>query len=141
MLKVFSAQHHPLDLPATPRDCFWALGTNECCDAFQLDGHLYDSHFTLWWALGRHHQAFQLGQRWLPFSRSVVSNSLRPHGRLHTGPPCPSPTPSLLKLMSIELVMPSNHLLLCHPHLLLPSVFPNIRIFSNESVLLIKQPK
>ena len=46
---------------------------------------------------------------------------------------------SLLKLMSIESVMPSNHLLLCHPLLLLPSVFPNIRIFSNESALLIKQ--
>ena len=44
---------------------------------------------------------------------------------------------SLLKLMSIELVMPSNHLILCHPLLLLPSIFPSIRVFSNESVLLI----
>ena len=42
---------------------------------------------------------------------------------------------SLLKLMSIESVMPSNHLILCHPLLLLPSVFPSIRVFSNESVL------
>ena len=42
---------------------------------------------------------------------------------------------SLLKLMSIELVMPSNHLILCHPLLLPPSIFPNIRVFSNESVL------
>ena len=42
---------------------------------------------------------------------------------------------SLLKLMSIELVMPSNHLILCHPLLLLPSIFPSIRVFSNESVL------
>ena len=40
---------------------------------------------------------------------------------------------SLLKLMSIELVMPSNHLILCHPFLLLPSIFPSIRVFSNES--------
>ena len=47
---------------------------------------------------------------------------------------------SLLKLMSIELVMPSNHFILCHP-LLLPSVFPNIRVFSNESVLHIRWPK
>ena len=47
---------------------------------------------------------------------------------------------SLLKLMSIELVMPSNHLLLCHPLLLLPSIFPTIRVFSNESVLLIRWP-
>ena len=48
---------------------------------------------------------------------------------------------SLLKLMSIESVMPSNHLILCHPFLLLPSVFPRIRVFSNESVLCIRWPK
>ena len=48
---------------------------------------------------------------------------------------------SLLKLMSIELVMPSNHLILCRPFLLLPSIFPSIRVFSNESVLLIRWPK
>ena len=44
----------------------------------------------------------------------------------------------LLKLMSIELVIPSNHLILCHPFLLLPSIFPSIRVFSNESVLCIR---
>ena len=48
---------------------------------------------------------------------------------------------SLLKLMSIELVMPSNHLIICHPLLLMPSVFPSIRVFSNESVLHIRWPK
>ena len=48
---------------------------------------------------------------------------------------------SLLKLMSIDSMMPSNHLILCHPLLLLPSVFPSIRVFSNESVLCIRQPK
>ena len=48
---------------------------------------------------------------------------------------------SLLKLMSIESVMPSNHLTLCHPLLLLPSIFPSIRVFSNGSVLLIRWPK
>ena len=48
---------------------------------------------------------------------------------------------SLFKLMSIESVMPSNHLILCHPLLLLPSVFPSIRVFSNESVLRIRWPK
>ena len=47
---------------------------------------------------------------------------------------------SLPKLMSIESVMPSNHLILCHTLLLLPSIFPSISIFSNESVLLIKRP-
>ena len=48
---------------------------------------------------------------------------------------------SLLKLMSIELVMPSNLLILCHPLLLLPSILPSIRVFSNESVLRIRWPK
>ena len=48
---------------------------------------------------------------------------------------------SLLKLMSIALVMPSNHLMLCCPLLFLPSIFPSIRVFSNESVLCIKWPK
>ena len=48
---------------------------------------------------------------------------------------------SLLKLMSIELVMPSNHLILCRPLLLPPSIFPSIRVFSNESALHIRWPK
>ena len=48
---------------------------------------------------------------------------------------------SLLKLMSIESVVSSNHLILCHPLLLLPSIFPNIRVFSNESALRIRWPK
>ena len=64
------------------------------------------------------------------FSHSVVSNSLRPHEPQHARPPCPSPKP-----VSIKLMMPSNHLILCHPLLLLPSVFPSIRVFSNESAL------
>ena len=50
-------------------------------------------------------------------------------------------SPSLLKLMSIESVMPSNHLILCHPPFLLPSVFPSIRVFSSESVVRIRRPK
>ena len=48
---------------------------------------------------------------------------------------------SLLKFMSIESVMPSNHLILCQPLLLPPSIFPSIRVFSNESILLIKWPQ
>ena len=47
----------------------------------------------------------------------------------------------LLKLMSVESVMPSNHLIFCHPLLPLPSIFPSIRVFSNESILLIQWPK
>ena len=70
-----------------------------------------------------------------------MSNSLqRPHGLQHARPPCPSPTPGVYS-MSIELVMPSNHLILCHLLLLLPSIFPSIRIFSDESVLRIRWPK
>ena len=75
------------------------------------------------------------------FRSSVVSNSLRPHGLQHARPPCPSPTPGHLpRLMSIESVMPSNHIILCRP-LLPPSIFPRIRVFSNESVLRIRWPK
>ena len=77
------------------------------------------------------------------FSRSVVSGSLWPHELQHTRPPCPSITNSWssLKLTSIESVMPSSHLILCHPLLLLPSIPPSIRVFSNESTLLMRCPK
>ena len=76
------------------------------------------------------------------FSRSVMSNSLRPHGLQHTRLPCPSPIPrAYSNSLSIESVMPSNHLILCHPLLFLPSVFPSIRVFSNDSTLHIRWPK
>ena len=71
-----------------------------------------------------------------------MSDSLQPHGlQLHQASLSITNSWSLLKLMSIELVMPSNHLILCSPLLLLPSIFPSIRVFSNESVLLIRWPK
>ena len=64
------------------------------------------------------------------FSRSVVSDSLRPRGLKHARPPCPTTnSQSLLRLMSIESVMPSNHLILCRPLLFPPSIFPKIRVF------------
>ena len=66
-------------------------------------------------------------------SHSVVSDSLQPHGLQHAKPPCPSPTPRVYS-------MPSNHLILCRPLLLPPSVFPSIRVFSNESALHIRWP-
>ena len=76
------------------------------------------------------------------FSPSVVSDSLRPHGLQHARLPCPIANfQSLLKLTSIESVMPSSHLILCRPLLLLPPVFPSIRVFSNESALRIRWPK
>ena len=74
------------------------------------------------------------------FSHSVVSDSLPPHGLQQARPLSITISWSLLKLMSIKLVMPSNHLILCHP-LLLPSISPSIRVFSNESVLHIRWPK
>ena len=78
----------------------------------------------------------------LLFRHSVVSSSLWPHGLQHTRLPLSfTISQSLLKLMSVESVMPSNHLILCRPLLLLPSIFPSIRVFSNESVLHIKWPK
>ena len=75
------------------------------------------------------------------FSHSAVSDSLQPHGLQQTRLPCPSPPPKVYSNSSIQLVMPSNHLVLCHPHLLPPSIFPRIRVFSNESVLHIRWPK
>ena len=75
------------------------------------------------------------------FSCSAVSDSLRPHELQHARLSCPSPTLSLLKLMSIKLMMPSNHPILWCPLLLPPSIFPSIRVSSNESVLRIRWPK
>ena len=75
------------------------------------------------------------------FSRSVVSDSATPWTAAHQASLSITNSQSLLKLMSIELVMPSNHLILCHPLLLPPSIFPSIRVFSDESVLHIRWPK
>ena len=66
-----------------------------------------------------------------------MSSSLKLHGLLHARLPCPSSTPRTYSLMSIELVMRSNHLIFCHSLLLLPSIFRSIRVFSKESVLCI----
>ena len=68
--------------------------------------------------------------------RSATSWTVACQASLSTTNSC-----SLLKLMSIESVMPSNHFLLCHPLLLLPSIFPNIRLFSNKPALRIRWPK
>ena len=75
------------------------------------------------------------------FSHSVMSSSLRPHGQQHTRFPCASPTPGACLNLSIKSVMPFNHFILCHPLLLLPSIFPSISAFSNESVLPTRRPK
>ena len=76
------------------------------------------------------------------FSRSVMSGSLQPHGlyAAHQAPLSCTVSWSLLKFTSVESVMPSNHLILCCPFLLLPSIFPSIKSFSKESVLHIRCP-
>ena len=75
------------------------------------------------------------------FNCSVMSGSLRPHESQHTRPPCPSPTPRVHSDSSIESVMPSSHLILGCPLLLLPPIPASIRLFSNESALHIRWPK
>ena len=75
------------------------------------------------------------------FSLLAVSDSLRPHESQHARPPCPSPTLGVHSNSSIELVMPSSHLILCRPLLLLPPIPPSFRVFSNESTLRIRWPK
>ena len=76
------------------------------------------------------------------FSRSVVSDSLRTHESQHARPPCSSPSPGVHSdSTSIESVMPSSHLILGRPLLLLPPVPPSIRVFSSESTLLMSWPK
>ena len=75
------------------------------------------------------------------FSRSVVSDSATPWTTAHQASLSITNSRSLPKLMSTESVMPSNHLILCRPLLLLPSIFPSIRVFSDESVLRTRWPK
>ena len=79
----------------------------------------------------------------LLFNCSVMSDSLLPHGLQHDRLPCISLSPRVCSNSCPlrQLCHPSNHLILCRPLLLLPSIFPSIRVFSNESVLCIKWPK
>ena len=83
----------------------------------------------------------EITQTSVQFNRSVVSDSENPWTAARQASLSITNSQSLLKLMSIESMMPSNHLILCHPLLLLPSIFPSIRIFSTESVLHIRWPK
>ena len=77
----------------------------------------------------------------IQFNHSVVSDSLWSQTVTREASVCITNSQSALKLMFIKSAMPSNHLILCHPLLLLHSIFPSIRVFSNESVLRIKWPK
>ena len=103
----------PQDLALAPDSACWALRSH-CCVSVQFSSAESLSHvrpFATPWTAA--HQT----------SLSIINSQ------------------SLLKLMSISSVMPSNHLILCCPLLLLPSIFPSIRVFSNESVLHIRWPK
>ena len=75
------------------------------------------------------------------FSHSVVSDSATPQNAARQASLSITNSQSLLKLEYIESVMPSNHLILCRPLLLPPSIFPSIRVFSDESVLSVRWPK
>ena len=75
------------------------------------------------------------------FSHSVVSDSITPWTAACQASLSITNYHILLKFMSIKLVMPPSNLILCHPLLVLPSIFPNIRVFSNESALRIRRPK
>ena len=77
----------------------------------------------------------------LLFNHSVTSNSVTQWTAACQASPSITKSQGLLKLMSIELVIPSNHLILCRPLLFLPSIFPSIRIFSSQSVLCNRWPK
>ena len=77
----------------------------------------------------------------IQFIRSVVSDSWRPHGPQHARLPCPLPTPGAYSNTCPSSWWSMNHLILCHTLLLLPSIFPSIRVLSNESVLRIRWPK
>ena len=85
-------------------------------------------------------QAIQFSS--LQFSHSVMSDIWRPHGLQHARLPCPSPTPrDYSNSCPLSQWCPSNHLILCYPLLLPPSIIPSIRVFSSESVLCIRWPK
>ena len=77
----------------------------------------------------------------LSFNHSGMSDSLIPHGLQHPRLPCPSLSKGVCSLMSIELMIPSNHLIFFYPLLFLPSIFPSLRVFSRESAFCTRWPK
>ena len=91
--------------------------------------------------MGRKHESFQNRFSSVQFSHSVMSNSWWPHGLQHTRPTCPSRIPRVYSNSCPLSWWCHPTILSCHPFLLLPSVFPSIRVFSNESVLRIRWPK
>ena len=111
----------------------WMVGNRQVIDRQRLE----QGGPFLWTAFVQYKT---VREKKVEFSRSVVSDSETPRTAAHQASLSITDPQSLCKLMSIELVMPSNHLTLCHP-LLLNSIFPSIRVFSNESFLHIRWPK
>ena len=104
---------------------YWMVCLHVCNNAKILLKHLL--HFWIWFS-----SVQSLSHVWL---------SVTPWTTAHQASLSITNTQSLLKLISIESVMPSNHFILCHLLLLLPSIFPSIRVFSKESVLRIRWPR
>ena len=130
----------------------WKMMLWKCCTQYASKfGKLNSGHKT-----GKGEFSFQSQRKAMPkmlkllhncthlssvqFSRSVMSNSLWPHESQHARPPITN-SQSSLRLTSIESVMPSSHLIFCHPLLLLPPIPPSIRVFFNESTLRMRWPK
>ena len=113
-----------------PRERWWLK---------KLDDGYMLIHYTIFPNLSVFNYLHQFSS--VQFSHSVVSDSATLWTAARQTSLSITNSWSLLKLMSTESVMPSNHLILCCPLLLLPSIFPNIRVFSNESVLHIRWPK
>ena len=126
------------------RRLFWLFAIYLCKDPISKHGH-----FKRYWVLGLYHMNLEghSSNHTIPMSLVVVQSLS--HVRLFATPWTAAHQASLsftiswslLKLMPIRSMMPSNQLILCHHLLLLPSIFPNIRVFSNESVLHIRWPK
>ena len=114
-----------------PKSLQMVIAAMKLKDAYSLEGKLYSASLALIFPFISSVQ----------FSHSAVSNSATPWTEACQASLSITNSQSLLKLMSTELVMPSNHLILCHPLLLPPSIFPSIRVFSNKSVLHIRWPK
>ena len=115
-----------------------------CCDfQSQNPGILSDRHWKDW-VFPWHHRCFYFNAIYRVFVVQMLSHVwlfMTPWTAAHQTPLSSSISRRLLKLMSIESIMPSNHLILCHPLLFSPSIIPSIRVFSNESALRTRWPK
>ena len=121
----------------------WQIRHKDCwlCPSFQkfsLHSILTDSQWASHW---RQLQSLVSFHTSCCCSVTQSCPTLQPHGLWHTRLSCPSLSPGACSNTSIESVMPSNHLILCRPLLLLPPIPPSIRVFSNESTLCMRWPK